>query len=176
MVHSYDRDEAAKWLVYLRIQASGNLLQLSQFLVMLFVYVHSMTCLTMIVSWVWLSGDGEESPHEVLRWLDIDDTERADTSQFVFFYFHCSLWVWSNVSGWGGNWSPHSFITSGNLPVGPLKDLNRMLQSERLDIQRGDSAPSNRSSCELWTREKLRSNSAACLLTHGTKSAQGGRI
>ena len=117
MVHSYDRDEAAKWLVYLRIQASGNLLQLSQFLVMLFVYVHSMTCLTMIVCWVWLSGDGEESAHEVLRWLDIDDTERADTSQFVFFYFHCSLWVWSNVSGWGGNWSPHSFITSGKMSL-----------------------------------------------------------
>ena len=28
-------------------------------------------------------------------------------------YLHIQLWVWSNVSGWGGNWSPHTVVTSG---------------------------------------------------------------
>jgi hypothetical protein len=113
LINSYSKDEAAKWLVYLRIQASVNLLNLTIFLILLFVYVHSMTCITMILAWSWLSGDGEGSTVELRRWLDIDDTDSADTTNFVFFYFHCSLWVWSNVSGWGGNWSPHTPITSG---------------------------------------------------------------
>jgi len=29
------------------------------------------------------------------------------------FYLYSQLWVWSNVTGWGGNWSPRSVTTSG---------------------------------------------------------------
>ena len=94
-------------------QARVQLMHLSVFLVILFVYVHIMTCITMLICWSVLSDSEEESVSaEVLRWLDVSDTDKADTTDITFFYFHCSLWVWSNVSGWGGNWSPHSPISS----------------------------------------------------------------
>lgn len=94
-------------------QARVQLIHLSVFLGVLFVYVHIMTCITVIICWAVLSDSEEESVSaEVLRWLDVSDTDKADTTDITFFYFHCSLWVWSNVSGWGGNWSPHSPISS----------------------------------------------------------------
>jgi hypothetical protein len=113
LMRGFDSEEAAKWFVNIRMHAKGQLLHLAQFVVVLLVYVHVMTCATMLVSWSWLSSNDEEPTTEILRWLDIDDTERAEPTSFLFFYFHCSLWVWSNVSGWGGNWSPHSPVTSG---------------------------------------------------------------
>jgi len=84
---------------------------------MLSAYVHIMTCCTMMVCWSWISSDtdiedqGHSGSEEVRRWLDIEDADKNDTN--TFFYFHCSLWVWSHVSGWGGNWSPHSPVTTG---------------------------------------------------------------
>jgi hypothetical protein len=96
------------------MQIRIQILQLSVFLVALFVYVHFMVCITVIICWKVIMPDSEEAASvEVLRWLDIQDTDKADTTNVVFFYFHCSLWVWSNVSGFGGNWSPHSPWTTG---------------------------------------------------------------
>ena len=70
--------------------------------------------MTIQVCWAWISTDLEEqAPTQVLRWLDIDNTDEAKTNEFLFFYLHVSLWVWSNITGWGGNWSPHSPITTG---------------------------------------------------------------
>jgi hypothetical protein len=77
-------------------QARVQLIHLSVFLGVLFVYVHIMTCITVIICWAVLSDSEEESVSaEVLRWLDVTDiTDKADTTDITFFYFHCSLWVW----------------------------------------------------------------------------------
>jgi len=45
----YDIEENAKLLAYMRITATGSLLNLGGFLLVLLVYVHIMTCATMLV-------------------------------------------------------------------------------------------------------------------------------
>jgi hypothetical protein len=117
----FRNSEIQKWLQpILGVQVRGQHLDLVKYLLALLVYVHLMTCLTMLIAWHTLldsssreNGDNPADADEVRRWLDIADTAKADMNKWGFFYLHCSLWVFSNVSGLGGNWSPHTLVTSG---------------------------------------------------------------
>jgi len=55
----YDIEENAKLLAYIRIKATGPLLNLGGFLVVLLVYVHIMTCATMLVLCVHAENERE---------------------------------------------------------------------------------------------------------------------
>jgi len=87
---------------------NAQLIRIFKFVSVLVLYMHMMTCSTMLVAWCWLTDQDE-----MRQWLDIASTDDHLSANWWFFYLHCGLWVWSNVSGWGGNWSPHSPITSG---------------------------------------------------------------
>ena len=104
--------EVSKLLVSMRIKMNLQMLRVMKFLFVLMLYVHAMTCITMIISYMLIIGKAA-GRDEVLRWLDLQSAEEFSFGDYFGFYLHSQLWVWSNVSGWGGNWSPHTFVTSG---------------------------------------------------------------
>ena len=106
-------EEVQKWVLACRLHISMKTIELLKHVFSLIFYVHFMTCATMLVAWSWILPDHPGDETEVERWLDIADSDKADMDRWDFFYLHCSLWVFSNVSGLGGNWSPHTAITSG---------------------------------------------------------------
>eukprot|EP00293_Proteomonas_sulcata_P021417 CAMPEP_0184295820 /NCGR_PEP_ID=MMETSP1049-20130417/6728_1 /TAXON_ID=77928 /ORGANISM="Proteomonas sulcata, Strain CCMP704" /LENGTH=591 /DNA_ID=CAMNT_0026604629 /DNA_START=150 /DNA_END=1922 /DNA_ORIENTATION=- len=72
----------------------------------------------MIVAWQALDHpDGEDLTS---RWLDLDSAEKV--YEWKFLYLHCQYWAWTNLTGWGGEWSPQSAAmigwTFGNQIIG----------------------------------------------------------
>ena len=112
LIFGVNVQEVSKLLMSVKLTVNLQLLRVSQFLSVLLFYVHVMTCITMIISFL-LMNEEPSGADEVRRWLDLQGAERFDFSDYPLFYLHCQLWVWSNVSGWGGNWSPHTFATTG---------------------------------------------------------------
>ena len=85
--------------------------QVFNFFAMLMLYVHVMTMLTIVL--VFQRVESDQGQNEIRRWLDIEGASDTVFHDFPLLYLHTQLWVWSNVSGWGGNWSPHTVLSSG---------------------------------------------------------------
>ena len=114
-VTGWRSERIAKMLLSIHVKANVKVVQVLQFMVILLVYVHVMTCLTVVVSYAVCRQDGDANDvgeDEIRRWFDLQNADGITLNNCWTFYLHVSLWVWSLVSGWGGNWSPHSPVTS----------------------------------------------------------------
>ena len=103
--------ELSKLFMSVKLNVNLQFQRIVQYCGVLLFYVHVMTCKTMIICFLLLNKE-PCGADEVRRWLDLQGADDFSFSDYPAFYLHCQLWVWSNVSGWGGNWSPHTFPTT----------------------------------------------------------------
>jgi len=108
-----DEENVAKLFYWMNIKANMQMVRLMKKFMTLMLYVHILTCITMVICYRILSSAG--GADEVVQWFDMqnDSPESTFFEEFGKFYLYSQLWVWSNVTGWGGNWSPRSVTTSG---------------------------------------------------------------